>query len=174
MSIYVLIVRALSERFVTADLTEAGYDAFSPIITRWERTEHGRRIKTHRPMLPRYVFAETADLDRDFDALRHSRRVSGMIGDQHGPRALTDEGAAWVGGLALQQGLGAFDYTAKTKPKMTISQQVRIVAKAWTGHVGRIVELTDKTVSVHVPGRLGGKITMNRDQVEAVDEEKAA
>lgn len=164
MSVYVLVTRAGSEQVVVEDLADAGLMAWTPSVKRWTRIAGCRRRREHA-LLPRYVFAMTDDLVRDFAALRHARRVSAILGIDGQAKPIE---AWWVLGLYLSHALGAFDWTSDSKPKMTINQAVRIVGGAFQGYVGKLVCLNEGEAKVYVEGRfLQGKVSVGIDQLEA-------
>lgn len=174
MSVYVAIVRALSEKLVVTDLTDRGFAAFSPIMRRWTNPATGPRVKAEMPLIPRHVFVATDDIERDFEAIRHGRRVSGVLGWAGEPRPLPDAGAKWVAQLAITQAVGGFDFTARPKPKLSINQQVRILAGDFQGYTGKLVKLSPAKVTVYVDGRfVKGNINLKPEQVGDAEEAEA-
>ena len=122
---YAVLTRARSEPLVAEDLAELGLVAFVPTVRRWV-TRMGKRGQEESALLPRYLFVLSDDIERDFAAIRHMRRVNGILGNDGIPQPIS---ARWVCGLMMSQAFSRFDYTQKRKPSIPIHK-----ARAITVH----------------------------------------
>jgi len=164
--VFVLVTRPLSEQLVMDDLGAKGFAVWTPIVRKWTRSPAGKKVRQARALLPRHVFFSTDDLARDFDAVRHGRWVTGILG-RESPLPMSVDSHAWLAGLVVCEANGGFDYTGDKRPKCTINQMVRIVGGAFRGYTGTLVAITPKDFEVQVDGRhVRGRVTTSSIELE--------
>lgn len=172
--IYVVAVAPGGEDLVRWELEDLGFVAYAPIALRWRRLGLGgvrsRKVEVRQPVIPGYVFVWSTNIQDDLEVIQGVRRVAGVLGNDGKPKPVIDERG--VAAVLMTEVMGLFDYTSTTKPKMTLSQRVRVIGGMWQGREGVVVELLDRAgteVRVQVDGaRAMGRVRLKSDKLEAV------
>jgi transcription antitermination factor NusG len=171
--IYVVTTEGSHERKAMADLIARGIPAFTPVSRRW-RQANGQRFRQLMPIFRRYVFVASSDITVDFQVIRRSRFVTGVLGLEGKPKPVDP---AWLAQFLILQSFGAFDFTSNRKPKMTVGQAVRIIGGKFTGYLATVVEVrARKVVITGKSGMMAGRMEIAPEQLRSVtsDEVKAA
>lgn len=169
-SIYVITTEPSHESKAVKDLLGRGVPAFTPVARRWRRA-NGNRFRWVTPVFPRYVFICSSDITTDFEAIRHSRFVTGVLGRDGKPQPVDP---AWLAQFLVLQTFGAFDYTANRKPKMSVGQVVKIVGGKFQGFLVTVVEVrARKVVVTGKSGMMAGRMEIAPEQLRSATTEEA-
>jgi transcription antitermination factor NusG len=167
-SAYVVVTRANSEQFVAEELAGAGFTAYAPTQARLVRGA-GRPRRVVGGLLSRYLFVWSDDIERDFDAIRHTRRVVGILGLDGKPVRVP---TLWLTGVMMAQTFGCFDYTRARRPAMSLGQRVRLIAgqfKGYTGVVAQLYKRDETRVRVAFQGKaMRGTMAIETDKLEPI------
>ena len=122
---YVIVTESNREPKVVGLLTERGIPAYCPTSRKRHFTDRATTTRD-APLFPRYVFVASANVDRDFETIRHrTPHVVAFLGQNGRPKPVSEE---WLGAILMIDVLGGFDYTRDRRPKLRLGQSVRIVA----------------------------------------------
>lgn len=141
MSWYVVRTATRQEPRALKSLQEAGFGAYLPQVTRWERLGRLKeRSLKRRPLFPGYLFAVIPDglffAAEDLDGVHAVLRYTSASGEQR-PRSVPD---ALVATLLQAEAAGEFDNTEPEDPgRPRVGATMRVKSGGWWGHLAQIV-----------------------------------
>lgn len=160
----------MAERKVIDGLRERRISAYSPIEKRY-RWSRGRKTLDARPLFVGYLFVALTPKQSLYDVCR----ISGVesIVETTGSKPAQVDG--WVIlQIACAEVLGLFDHTKRSGPVYVPGQSVAVTGGQFVGHSAKVVDASESKVRLMLEGIFAGGVTIPLDQVEAVDEQKAA
>ena len=102
--------QAFVERARTEGLTECVGEIYVPRVMTETTTKTGKKRQVERTSFPGYILVQLALDDRTANLVKNTPKITGFVGNQRNPRALTDQevlrlrdpGAAQPGGVAAK------------------------------------------------------------------------
>ena len=157
----------LLQRIETMGLEDKVFKIEIPTETVTEIKEGGRRIEAEKKVLPGYVLVRM-ELDNDsWAAVRNTPGVTGFVGSQGKPEALTrDEYNKIMGVGKVRPGV-----PKKTSTSIEIGQTVKVVSGPFIDFDGTVAEVMPEAGKVRVMVSIFGRETpveLSFDQVAKV------
>jgi len=126
----------------------------------------GRKIPTERKFLPGYVLVKMELTDQAFHLIRNTPKVTGFLGAENKPMAISDEEAARI----LHQ---VREGVERPKPSVTfeIGEQVRVADGPFASFSGSVEEVDEERSRLKVAVSIFGRPTpveLEFGQVEKV------
>lgn len=129
-----------------------------------EEIRGGRRVKSQRKVYPSYVLVHMIETTKSWYVVRNTRGVTGFVGPDSRPIALTDEEVQTM--LTTQEKSIKFD--------MAIGEEVRILQGPLENFVGTVedVDTVRQTLKVRVNNFMGKAVSVEYplDQVVRVEQ----
>jgi transcription antitermination factor NusG len=140
------LIRAATRQELRAvnSLREAGFAAYCPMTTRWERVGLRQlREKRQIALFPGYLFVPIGD--GQFAAVESADGVSSVLRytTTNGERSPRSVPHGLVVALRIAEEAGSFDKTRNPEAPegLKVGQRVKVLVGAWWGHIATIISL---------------------------------
>ncbi len=161
------VKQTIEQRIETLGLENNIYDIKIPTENVVEIKEGGRRVESEKKVLPGYVLIRMNLDDRSWAAVRNTPGVTGFVGTEGKPEALTREEYNKIMGIGKpKQGV-----PRKTSTDIEVGQSVKVVSGPLAEFDGTVSEVEPESGKVKVMVSIFGRETpveLSFDQVAKI------
>ncbi|MEE8722374.1 MAG: transcription termination/antitermination protein NusG [Eggerthellaceae bacterium] len=161
------VKQTIEQRIETLGLENNIYDIKIPTENVVEIKEGGRRVESEKKVLPGYVLIRMNLDDRSWAAVRNTPGVTGFVGTEGKPEALTREEYNKIMGIGKPK-QGA---PRKTSTDIEVGQSVKVVSGPLAEFDGTVSEVEPESGKVKVMVSIFGRETpveLSFDQVAKI------
>lgn len=159
------VKQTLENRIETMGLENNVFDIAIPTETVTEIKDGGRRVEKERKVFPGYVLVKMELDDRSWAAVRNTPGVTGFVGGQGNPQALTRQEFNKI----MKRSQPEVSHTTKTD--LEVGQTVHIISGPLANFDGVVSEVSTEANKVRVMVSIFGRETpveLSFDQVSHI------